>query len=75
MRMLFGFTICDPVFVRQRNLTVGVKSENYTVYFLNTPGRRRGANYVNRYICNAIFFSLFLVDCFVDGTFAVLQDN
>ncbi|XP_019850683.1 PREDICTED: uncharacterized protein LOC109581220 [Amphimedon queenslandica] len=50
-RMLFGFTVCDPVFVRQRNLTVGVKSENYTVYFLNTPGRRRGANYVNRLLC------------------------
>ena len=51
MRMLFGFTLCNPVFVRQRNLSVGAKSQNYTIFFLNTPGRLRGANYVNRLLC------------------------
>ena len=50
MRMISGFTLCDPVFVRRRNLSILDRSDTSILYFLNTPGRLRGANHVNRYV-------------------------
>lgn len=64
MRMISGFTLCDPVFVRRRNLSILDRSDTSILYFLNTPGRLRGANHVNRYVIviSELSLNLFVTD-------------
>ena len=49
LKKLGPFEVCEADFVRARNLSMTAQRENYTIFYINTPGRLRGRTYVNRY--------------------------
>lgn len=58
LKKLGPFEVCEADFVRARNLSMTAQSENYTIFYINTPGRLRGRTYVNRYYFECMKLSI-----------------